>query len=82
MAPYTVLRPLTKQSDDILAPENACHEGNYGIVGQLSVARADEAYALKAANFEMDQRHATLKDMRRKTEEWMKTHPRPVESAR
>ena len=54
MRPYTVLRPLTKQPDDLLMPENGCHEGNYGIVGQLSAGRADEAYAL-------DQRIGTVK---------------------
>ena len=72
--PYTVLRPLTRMPDDYLMPENACHEGNYGIVGQLSAGRADEAYALKASQAETDQRRPQLQEMKRKTEEWMKTH--------
>ena len=74
VAPYTVLRPLTKQADDLLIVENACHEGNYGIVGQLSAARADETYAMKAAQLEAADRQNQLKEMNRKTEEWMKTH--------
>jgi hypothetical protein len=72
--PYTVLRPLTKQKDDLLMPENACHEGNYGIVGQLSAGRADEAYALKAAQAEAAGRKPRLQEMRQRAEEWAKSH--------
>jgi hypothetical protein len=72
--PYTVLRPLLKADDDLLMTENACHEGNYGIVGQLSAARVDEQYALKAAQAEQAARQAQLQEMKRRTEEWMKTH--------
>ena len=71
--PYTVLRPLTKQPDDWLMPENGCHEGNYGIVGQLSAGRVDEAYALKASQAEAESRQPQLQEMKRKTEEWMKS---------
>ena len=71
--PYTVLRPLTKMPDDYLMPENACHEGNYGIVGQLSAGRADEAYALKASQAEAQGRQPQLQEMKRRTEEWTKT---------
>jgi hypothetical protein len=71
--PYTVLRPLTKQPDDLLMPENGCHEGNYGIVGQLSAGRADEEYATKAAQAEQSSRQPQLQEMKRKTEEWMKS---------
>jgi hypothetical protein len=72
--PYTVLRPLTKQADDLLMPENGCHEGNYGIVGQLSAGRVDETYALKAAQAESESRQPELKEMKQRAEEWMKSH--------
>jgi hypothetical protein len=71
--PYTVLRPLTKQSDELLMPENGCHEGNYGIVGQLSAGRADETFALKAAQAEAAERQPQLQEMKRRSEEWMKS---------
>jgi hypothetical protein len=73
---YTVLLPLTRQPDDFLMPENGCHEGNYGIVGQLSAGRADEAYALAAAQAETGARQVSLQEMKRRTEEWMKSHDR------
>ena len=73
---YTVLLPLTRQPDDFLMPENGCHEGNYGIVGQLSAGRADEAYALAAAQAETVARQVSLQEMKRRTEEWMKSHDR------
>jgi hypothetical protein len=71
--PYTVLRPLAKLDDNYLLPENGCHEGNYGIVGQLSAARADEAYAVKASQAEAASRQPQLQEMKRKTEEWLKS---------
>ena len=71
--PYTVLRPLSKQSDDLLVVENACHEGNYGIVGQLSAARADEKYAMEAAEVEVKVRQGDVQEMKQRTEEWNKT---------
>jgi hypothetical protein len=71
--PYTVLRPLTKLDDNLLMPENGCHEGNYGIAGQLSAARADEKYALEAARAEAAARQPLLQEMKRRTEEWMRT---------
>jgi hypothetical protein len=55
-------------------PENACHEGNYGIVGQLSAGRADEEYALKASRGEQSERKAQFEEMKRRTEEWVRTH--------
>jgi hypothetical protein len=70
---YTVLLPLAKQADDLLMPENGCHEGNYGIVGQLSAGRADETYALNAAKVEAETRQTLLQEMKRRTEEWMKS---------
>jgi hypothetical protein len=73
--PYTVMRPLTKADDSLLMPENACHEGNYGIVGQLSAARADEAYALNASRAEQAGRQSQLQEMKRRTEEWVRAHP-------
>jgi hypothetical protein len=72
--PYTVLRPLTKAPDDLLMPENACHEGNYGIVGQLSAGRADEEYARKAARAEQDARQPQFQEMKRRTEEWIQAN--------
>lgn len=73
--PYTVLRPLLKLGDDLLMPENACHEGNYGIVGQLSGGRADEAYALRAAKAEAEGRGPLLQEMKRRTDEWVRSNP-------
>ena len=72
--PYTVLRPMTKEDDSFLMLESACHEGNYGIVGQLSAARTDEAYAMEAAREEAATRGPQLQEMKRATEEWMRTH--------
>lgn len=74
--PYTVLRPLVKEADDFLMPESACHEGNYGIVGQLSAARADEEYAMEAAREEAAVRLPELQEMRRRAEEWLRTQGR------
>lgn len=71
--PYTVLRPLTRQPDDLLMPENGCHEGNYGIVGQLSAGRADESYASKAAQLEASERQPQLQEMKRRAEAWAKS---------
>lgn len=71
--PYTVLRPMTKEPDDLLMPENGCHEGNYGIVGQLSAGRADEDYALKAAQAEQVSRQPRLQELKQRTEEWTKS---------
>jgi len=72
--PYTVLRPLTKADDNLLLPENGCHEGNYGIVGQLSAGRADEEYARKAARAEQDARQPQFQEMKRRTEEWIQAN--------
>ena len=72
--PYTVLRPLTKETPDFLMPESACHEGNYGIVGQLSAARIDEEYAMEAAREEAASRQPQLQEMRARSEEWLRTH--------
>ena len=46
---------------------------NYGIVGQLSAGRADEEYATKAAQAEQASRQPQLQEMKRKTEEWVKS---------
>ena len=72
--PYTVLRPMSKADSSLLMPENACHEGNYGIVGQLSGGRADEAYALRAAKGEADLRKPQLAEMKKRTEEWVRAN--------
>lgn len=70
VTPYTVLRPLTKEAPDFLMPESACHEGNYGIVGQLSAARVDEEYALQAAQEEAASRVPQLQELRERAEAW------------
>ena len=74
VVPYTVLRPLAKEAPDFIMPESACHEGNYGIVGQLSAARVDEEYAMEAAQEEAASRVPQLEELRRRAEEWARTH--------
>jgi hypothetical protein len=71
--PFTVMFPLARQKDDLLMPENGCHEGNYGIVGQLSAGRADEAYATNAAKSEAEQRQPALQQMKQRTDAWVKS---------
>ena len=75
VAPYTVLRPMVMEND-LLMVESACHEGNYGIVGQLSAARADEEYAMEAAREEAATRVAQYEEMRREHAEWMRARGR------
>ena len=75
VAPYTVLRPMVLEND-LLMVESACHEGNYGIVGQLSAARADEEYAMEAALEEAATRSAQYEEMRQKHAEWMRAQGR------
>ena len=41
--PWTARVPMTKTEDQIF--EYACHEGNYGLAGSLSGARAEEKAA-------------------------------------
>ncbi len=48
--PWTVAFPMTKTQDQIY--EYACHEGNYGMVGILAGARAEEKAAEGAARKE------------------------------
>jgi len=72
--PYTVLRPMTRADPKLLMPENACHEGNYGIVGQLAGGRTDEAYAVRASKGEAELRKPLLAEMKRRTEEWVKAN--------
>ena len=75
VAPYTVLRPMVMEND-LLMIESACHEGNYGIVGQLSAARVDEEYAMDAAREEAATRVAQYEEMRRAHAEWMRAQSR------
>ena len=75
VVPYTVLRPMVMEND-LLMVESACHEGNYGIVGQLSAARADEEYAMEAAREEAATRVAQYEEMRREHAEWMRARGR------
>jgi hypothetical protein len=46
--PWTARYPMAKTNDKIF--EYACHEGNYGLAGSLSGARAEEKAASAAAN--------------------------------
>jgi hypothetical protein len=45
--PWTVAVPLTKTEDQLY--EYACHEGNYGMLGILSGARAEDRAAEERA---------------------------------
>jgi hypothetical protein len=45
--PWTAVIPMPKVNGEVY--EYACHEGNYGIAGQLAGARADEQKAAEAA---------------------------------
>jgi hypothetical protein len=45
--PWTARYPMTKTNDKIF--EYACHEGNYGLAGSLSGARAEEKKAAAAS---------------------------------
>ena len=47
-APWSVMIPMLRSKEQIF--EYACHEGNYGLSGILSGARADEAAAAAAKN--------------------------------
>ena len=75
VAPYTVLHPMVLEND-LLMVESACHEGNYGIVGQLSAARADEEYAMDAAREEAATRAVQYEEMRRHNAEWTRARGR------
>jgi hypothetical protein len=46
--PWTVQTTMTKVDEPMY--EYACHEGNYGIVGSLSGARAVDKVAAEVAN--------------------------------
>ena len=70
--PYTVLRPMVRD-DNYLMLQSGCHESNYGMPNSLSAARADEEGAMRAAAEEAALRRPQLEEMKRKTEEWMKT---------
>jgi hypothetical protein len=47
--PWTVSRPMRRQTDAITIFEYACHEGNYAMAGILRGARAEEKAAATAA---------------------------------
>jgi hypothetical protein len=70
--PYTVLRPMILNNDFIML-QSGCHEGNYGMPFILSAGRADEKYALRAAQEAAAERKKELAGMRAKTDEWLKT---------
>jgi hypothetical protein len=67
---------MSRAPSSLLMPENACHEGNYGIIGQLTGGRADEAYALTAAKGEAELRKPLLAEMKKRTDEWVRANPK------
>ena len=79
--PFTVLRPMILKNDFMML-QSGCHEGNYGMPNILSAGRADEAYALRAATEAAAERRPEIQQMKKETEEWLKTGkvttPRPA----
>ena len=70
--PFTVLRPMILNNDFMML-QSGCHEGNYGMPNILSAARADEEYAMRAAQEAAAGRAKQLAAMRQAAEEWLKT---------
>ena len=66
--PYTTIRPLEK-ADDHLMLENACHEGNYGMLNLLRGNRLHEDDNLIAAEAETATRRAQLEELRKRNAE-------------
>ena len=63
--PYTTIRPLEK-ADDHMMLENACHEGNYGMLNLLRGNRVHEDEALIAAEAETATRREQLEELRKR----------------
>jgi hypothetical protein len=61
--PYTVLRDWTRDDSFAMAP-GVCHENNDGLAGILASARADEAWALKYAEAEAQNRVRRLEEIK------------------
>ena len=70
--PYTVLRPMILDNDFLML-QSGCHEGNYGMPFILSAARADEDYAMRAAQEAAELRKPEIAALRERTEEWLRT---------
>ena len=70
--PYTVLRPMILDNDFLML-QSGCHEGNYGMPFILSAARADEDYAMRAAQEAAELRKPEIAALRERSEEWLRT---------
>lgn len=70
--PYTVLRPMILDNDFLML-QSGCHEGNYGMPFILSAARADEDYAMRAAQEAAENRKPEIAALRARSEEWQRT---------
>ena len=70
--PYTVLRPMILDNDFLML-QSGCHEGNYGMPFILSAARADEDYAMRAAQEAAELRKPEIAALRARAEEWQRT---------
>ena len=70
--PYTVLRPMILDNDFLML-QSGCHEGNYGMPFILSAARADEDYAMRAAQEAAELRKPEITALRERTDEWLRT---------
>ena len=70
--PYTTLRPMMLDNDFLML-QSGCHEGNYGMPFILSAARADEEYAMRAAQEAAELRKPEIAALRERTAEWLST---------
>ena len=66
--PITTIRPLEKD-DDFLMLENACHEGNYGMLNLLRGNRLHEEDNVIASDAETATRRGQLEELRRRNTE-------------
>ena len=67
--PYTALNELTGDDRYMMLP-GQCHEGNYGLGGQLAAARADEKTALQHAADVTRERQQHLKELQAEWATW------------
>lgn len=70
--PFKVLRPMILDNDFLML-QSGCHEGNYGMPNILSAGRADEEYAMRAAQEAAENRRPQIEAMKARTEEFMRT---------
>ena len=66
--PFTTIRPLEK-ADDHMMLENACHEGNYGMLNLLRGNRIHEDQGLIASDAETATRRQQLEELRQRNAE-------------